>query len=144
MWKAVLASLWLLLASVAVMADAQAALPVVRDVPIAEVPALAEKGAVVIDVRRPDEWRATGIIPGSLTITAFDRDGVLDPGFVAAVQSRVRPDQPVVLVCRSGNRSGMAAKLLADRAGYQTLYNAQGGMNAWASERRETTPCATC
>ena len=132
------------LAGAGIMADAKAAPPAIHEVPIIDVPALAEQGAVVIDVRRPDEWRATGIIPGSLLITAFDRDNTLDPRFIEAVQARVKPDQPVVLVCRSGNRSGIAARLLAEKAGYQTLYNAQGGMLAWAGAGRPTAPCPSC
>ena len=39
-------------------------------------------------------------------------------------------DRPVILVCRSGSRSGMAAGMLR-KAGFQQAYNLRGGMLAW-------------
>ena len=33
-----------------------------------------ENGGVVIDIRREEEWKETGIIKGSQTITAFTKD----------------------------------------------------------------------
>ena len=42
---------------------------------------------------------------------------------------RVRP-KPVALICRSGNRSGLAQMLLA-RAGFTKTVNVAGGMIAW-------------
>ena len=39
-------------------------------------------------------------------------------------------EAPIVLVCRSGNRSGKAARMLLD-AGFQDVFNLGGGMLAW-------------
>lgn len=39
-------------------------------------------------------------------------------------------ERPTLLVCRSGNRSGRAAALLA-RGGHRELYNLVGGMLVW-------------
>ena len=98
-----------------------AASPDVRTVDPAQAQAMAQAGVTVIDVRRVDEWQSTGVIPGSLLITAFDASGKPVPGFADAVRARVAPDAQIVIVCRSGNRSAMAAKLLADQAGYTNL-----------------------
>lgn len=38
--------------------------------------------------------------------------------------------QDLILYCRSGNRSGQAAKYLSDK-GFDNLYNMNGGMRAW-------------
>ena len=46
-----------------------------------------------------------------------------------AAASWVR-DTPIVLVCRSGNRSGKAARMLMD-VGFQDVFNLGGGMLAW-------------
>lgn len=74
-------------------------------------------GAVLLDVREDDEW-AAGHAPGAVHV----RLGVLDPkDHDAAV--------PVVAVCRSGKRSGVAAGRLA--AAGVTVYNLAGGMQAW-------------
>lgn len=41
-------------------------------------------------------------------------------------------DKPVVVYCRSGNRSAMAASQLT-AAGFQDVVNLQGGIQAWQS-----------
>ena len=38
--------------------------------------------------------------------------------------------QDMILYCRSGNRSGQAAKFLSEK-GFENLYNLNGGMRAW-------------
>lgn len=73
----------------------------------------------LVDVREDDEW-AAGHAQGALHIPL----GALD----AAAVPR---DRPVVAVCRSGNRSGMAAASLA-QAGVEVA-NMAGGMLAWAA-----------
>lgn len=80
---------------------------------------LAAAGALLLDVREPDEW-AAGHIQGA-THTPL---GSLDPAVVPT-------DRVVIAVCRSGNRSGKAAaRLLA--AGVD-VRNLAGGMQAWAA-----------
>ncbi|BBY62004.1 rhodanese-like domain-containing protein [Mycolicibacterium helvum] len=74
-------------------------------------------GAILLDVREDDEWTA-GHAPGAVHV----RLGALDARtFEAAV--------PIVAVCRSGGRSGLAATRLA--AAGLTVYNLVGGMGAW-------------
>ncbi len=76
-----------------------------------------ESAAVLLDVREDDEW-AAGHIPGAIHV----RLGELDP-------ASLNPAGTVVAICRSGNRSRVAAAILAD-AGI-TVYNLAGGMVAW-------------
>ncbi len=71
---------------------------------------------VLLDVRTPAEF-AEGHIPGAVNIP------------VDALQSR---DVPVVVYCRSGNRSATASQIL-DRAGYETVYDL-GGIIAWSAQ----------
>jgi rhodanese-related sulfurtransferase len=80
------------------------------------------KDAVVVDVREPDEFKgghllnAKHIPLGKLS----DRVGELE---------RYR-DRPIVVVCRSGNRSATACALLS-RQGFTQVYNLSGGVTAW-------------
>lgn len=74
----------------------------------------------LIDVREPEEWQA-GRIPGSRWIRMDELGDRLD---------ELDTDQPVVTVCRSGNRSGKMAEFLIER-GY-SAENLEGGMQAWA------------
>jgi rhodanese-related sulfurtransferase len=90
---------------------------------------LLERGeAVVLDVRVNLEWKA-GRIPGALHIP------------LARVPSRrheLRRDTTIVTVCRSGHRSGLAARWLR-HAGYR-VENLDGGMKAWARARLPLDP----
>lgn len=91
------------------------------DVEPGEAARLAGTGqALLLDVREPAEWER-GHAPGALHLPLGD----LDPSAVPA-------DRPVIAVCRSGNRSGAAAAVLA-RAG-RDARNLTGGMTAWAAQ----------
>jgi rhodanese-related sulfurtransferase len=82
--------------------------------------AVAE-GAVLLDVREREEWRA-GHAPQARHVVLSQLEDHL--GDLPA-------DRPIVTVCRSGRRSAIAAKLLT-RHGH-TATNLTGGMNAWAA-----------
>ena len=109
-----------------------------------ELSRLVDQGVTVVDVRRSDEWRSTGVINGSQLITAFDESGRLNPRFVADVSAAVGKDQPVALICRSGNRSAVAAQLLAKEAGFTKIYNVSGGISAWLGQGKPMGPCTSC
>ncbi len=98
-----------------------------------------KKGAVVIDIRTPQEWDSTGTILGAERIMFFDqnRKPQID-AFVKSLDKIVlKNDQPVILVCRSGNRSGIAARFLEQKKGYTKVAHLAKGMNQWLSEKRD-------
>jgi rhodanese-related sulfurtransferase len=80
----------------------------------------ADDEVVVVDVRQPVEY-AAGRIPGARLIPLDELPNRLD---------EVPEDQRVVVVCRSGNRSSSAQRLLADE-GFDNVHNMLGGMIAW-------------
>ncbi len=101
-------------------ATALAALP--AEVSVAEAAALRDGGALVLDVREPDEWTA-GHIP----------DATLIPlGQLAGRLGEVPLDRTIVVVCRSGNRSAQGRDILR-QAGYVTATSMAGGMNDWTA-----------
>ena len=107
----------------------------VREVDTATADELRQQaGAVVLDVREPDEYEQ-GAIPGALHIAR----GTLE----TSIESRV-PDKatPLVVHCASGVRSAFAAKTLAD-LGYTDVVTVAGGFNKWKDEDREWTTPAT-
>lgn len=116
----------------------------VTDITPAQLQALTDRGVKVIDVRRADEWRGTGVVPGSTLITTFDADGRLDPQFLTQVAKVAAVDEPVALICRTGNRSNVAAKLMAEKLGYQRLYNVAGGIHGWIEAGGAVVGCPTC
>lgn len=131
----------LFLVGAAAMAQAE---PAIGSISPAELAPLLDRGVVVIDVRRADEWRATGLVPGSRTVTAFDAQGQLDPRFADEIRATVAPDREIALICRSGNRSSRAARLLTAQLGYTHVYNVDGGIAEWLREGLPVTPCPTC
>lgn len=48
-------------------------------------------------------------------------------------------DGSIVCICRSGNRSGKACKLL-DKNGFKSIYNVIGGVNEWAKKIDTSLP----
>ncbi|MEO9901616.1 FKBP-type peptidyl-prolyl cis-trans isomerase [Nisaea sp.] len=92
---------------------------------------LMERGVIVLDIRRPEEWAETGTIKGVERLTAFDRNGQFVPSFPDALGKLVGKDAEVVLICRSGERSLALARAMTDQAGYAKVYNHATGMIDW-------------
>jgi len=78
--------------------------------------ALGEDGQL-IDVREPSEV-AEGTLPGAVNIPLGELPGRL---------SEIEQGRRVVLLCRSGGRSGQAAEFLVS-SGYPDVVNLVGGM----------------
>jgi len=116
-----------------------------RGVSPEELQALQQQGALVVDIRTPEEWKSTGIIAGSRKLMYFDRNGAYDrDAWLSQLKTLVRkPDQPVVLVCRSGNRSGTVGKELAAQPGFGTIYHLEKGLRQWTAENRSLVPAET-
>src|SRR5947209_12531896 len=95
---------------------------------IAEVdPAAARdqlsNGAVLIDVREPEEW-AAGHIPGAKHVPK----SYLESRIEGAVPDR---SQHVILYCASGNRSAWATRTLTEDLGYEQVESMTGGFTLW-------------
>ena len=97
---------------------------------------LLESSVPVIDVRRPEEWRETGVVEGSQGMTFVDASGRLVPGFLENFSANLSPDQPVVLICRTGNRTDVLARHLVEKLGYSQVYNVRDGIMGWLREGR--------
>ena len=70
--------------------------------------ALAETSALVVDIRQPQEWVQTGVLPNALLLTFAD-----PAQFLAELRPHLQPGQPVLLICRTGNRTAHAAAMIA-------------------------------
>lgn len=80
------------------------------------------RNAVIVDVREPAEW-AESRIPGAVLIP------------LAELAYRVKElprDRPVIMQCRSGNRSRVATEFLLGH-GFPNVRNLVGGIVAWAA-----------
>lgn len=115
-----------------------------RNVDAAELQRLLDRGVTVVDVRTPEEWRSTGVIADSRRIMAFDSRGEFDPSFPQALGTVAGPDEEIVLICWSGQRSRVLAEALSRQAGYARIYHAEGGLSEWLDQKRPVDACEDC
>ena len=85
------------------------------------VKALRDGAVALVDVREQNEWDA-GHVEGAVLhpLSAFD-------------PAKLPRDKPIVLICRSGNRS-MTALKAARVAGFTEIWHYKGGALGWAQE----------
>ncbi len=96
--------------------------------------------AVFIDVRSELEYLFVGHPIGAILIPWYNTpDWDLNPHFVPEVKMAASLNRPVVLICRSGNRSVEAGLKLED-AGLREVYNVLHGFEGDLDEghRRST------
>jgi rhodanese-related sulfurtransferase len=108
------------------MADTTDATP--KEVSRAEAREMVDAGAQLIDVRADHEWEA-GRLPGAVHIALPE---------LAARAGEIDKDRPVVIYCRTGNRSQMATIALAE-AGYDVVKLSEGA-TGWEEEGLELEP----
>ncbi|MDA0362228.1 MAG: rhodanese-like domain-containing protein [Proteobacteria bacterium] len=95
--------------------------------------------SIVIDIRREDEWIKTGIIKGAKTITAFTDNGEFHVDFQEQFFALINnPDTPILLYCRTGNRSGMLGNALIEQVGLKNVFHLTDGIVGWKKFGHET------
>ncbi len=104
-----------------------------------ELQQLLSQGTPLYDIRRVEEWRETGIVKGSRRLTFFDAQGRVNPKFLPEFTKRIGKDEPVILICRTGNRTSAVAKYLVTELGYTKVYNVAHGITGWISQGREVS-----
>jgi len=100
------------------------------EVPEVEVPEIevddaarrVEAGAVLLDVREPDEWHAGHVVDARW----------IPMDAVAARQDELPTDEQLVVVCKSGGRSRKVVAALV-QAGYDAA-SVVGGLKAWEAQ----------
>jgi rhodanese-related sulfurtransferase len=114
---------------------------VVIDIDNAELAKLLATGVPLIDIRTSPEWKQTGIVQGSHLLTFFDEQGQADPAtWLESARSIAKPTDPVIVICRTGNRTKEMSKFLSDEAGYAIVYNAKDGIASWGRDGRTLIP----
>lgn len=99
-----------------------------RDINVTEASKQRDAGAFVLDVRETYEWNE-GHIPNATLIPL----GTL-PNQLASVPK----DKPIVVICRSGNRSQTGRDILL-KAGFTNVTSVNGGMIAWSAAKLPVT-----
>ena len=113
----------------------------VKEVTNQEIVSLMQSGVPIIDIRRASEWHDTGIIKQSNLLTFFDQKGNYDvKEWLLKLKKIAKEGDSVIIICRSGRRSGIVSKFLDEQANYTSVYNASGGILSWISSKNEIIP----
>jgi rhodanese-related sulfurtransferase len=102
---------------------------------------MIEDNIVMIDVRREDEFKRTGVIKNAHLLTFFDEYGEYDiekwmGEFEKLVTSK---EQTFVLICAHANRTRTIGNFLIEQE-YKNTAHLYGGMALWMQELREIIP----
>ena len=83
--------------------------------------------AVLVDVRSAEERKFVGYVPGSLHVAwATGTNLTRNPRFLRELEAKVDKEAVVLLLCRSGKRSALAAEAAA-RIGFTNAFNVTEG-----------------
>ena len=97
-----------------------------------ELKSLLQKKIPLIDIRRKDEWKSTGIVKNSILMTFFDKNGKANTNeWLKELNKIANKNDPVILICRTGRRTGIISKFLSEKVGYRLIYDVTDGITDW-------------
>lgn len=100
----------------------------IREIDVAATAQEITKGTLIIDIREPFEYEA-----GRLTNSINIPRGLLEFKTLDHPALKDNKDAKIVLYCRSGGRSALAAHTL-QRLGYTGILSMEGGVEAWTKQ----------
>ena len=111
------------------------------DIDNAQLAKLMQDGVPVVDIRLQSEWEETGIVSGSKLQTFFNERGQADPAaWLDKVKPYAKPNEPVIVICRTGNRTKAVSQFLSQQAGYSKVYNVKAGIKGWIASGGPVVP----
>ena len=97
-----------------------------------ELKSLLQKNIPLIDIRRKDEWKSTGIVENSILMTFFDKNGKANTNeWLKELNKIANKNDPIILICRTGRRTGIISKFLSEKVGYRLIYDVTDGITDW-------------
>ncbi len=99
-----------------------------------EIQDLQEDGYKFIDIRTKKERDNTGIIPGSLEITAFDIYGNFVPEFMKTFRDFIDLDDNTVFISNEGRAASMLANGFVEQLKATNIYALKGGIQQLIKE----------
>ena len=93
-------------------------------------------GLLLIDIRTDKERKLTGIIEGSIEMTAFDLQGNFNQNFINAFQNIAKKNDHVIFISNEGEISAILANGFVEQLGSENMYTLVGGIQGWIKEKK--------
>ena len=106
------------------------------DVSNEQIKELSKNNIPIVDIRRSSEWDQTGVVPKSILLTFFDKEGNYNyDEWYEKLRLEIDEGQPIILICRTGRRTAIIAKMMEIKKFDNVIYNAKNGITSWIDEK---------
>ena len=106
------------------------------DVNNEQIKQLLKNNIPIVDIRRSSEWDQTGVVPKSILLTFFDKDGNYNYDvWYEKLRLEIDEGKPIILICRTGRRTAIIAKMMEIKKFDNIIYNAKSGITSWIDEK---------
>ena len=106
------------------------------DVNNGQIKELSKNNIPIVDVRRSSEWDQTGVVPKSILLTFFDKEGNYNyDEWYEKLRLKIDEGKPIILICRTGRRTAIIAKMMEIKKFDNVIYNAKNGITSWIDEK---------
>ena len=103
-----------------------------------QIKQLSKINIPIVDIRRSSEWNQTGVVPKSILLTFFDKNGKYNfDEWYANLRLKINEGKPIILICRTGRRTKIIAEMM-DKKLDNVIYNAQYGITSWIDAKLPT------
>ena len=106
------------------------------DVNNRQIKELLKNNIPIVDIRRSSEWSQTGVVPKSILLTFFDKEGNYNyDEWYEKLRLEIDEGKPIILICRTGRRTAIIAKMMEIKEYDNVIYNAKRGITSWIDEK---------
>ena len=106
------------------------------DVNNQQIQELSKNNIPIVDIRRSSEWDQTGVVPKSILLTFFDKEGNYNyDEWYEKLRLEIDEGKPIILICRTGRRTKIIAKMMEIKKFDNVIYNAKSGITSWIDEK---------
>ena len=106
------------------------------DVNNEQIKELLKNNIPIVDIRRSSEWDQTGVVPKSILLTFFDKEGNYNyDEWYEKLRLEIDEGKPIILICRTGRRTKIIAKMMEIKKFDNIIYNAKNGITSWIDKK---------
>ena len=105
------------------------------DVNNGQIKELSKNNIPIVDIRRSSEWDQTGVVPKSILLTFFHKEGRYNFNeWYEKLRLEIDEGKPIILICRTGRRTKIIAEMMNKKFD-NVIYNAKSGITSWIDKK---------